>query len=327
LVTVYWHRERSNIDSSWDTHSRNFTEMRSRLMPAVDRPIAALLEDLQAGGLLDETLVVWNSEFGRTPRINNNGGRDHWGPCNSVVMAGGGVPGGQIYGASDEQAAYPISNKVTQDDIAATIYHLLGIHPETLIHDRLKRPFPVAEGEPIYDLLGGRSQPAPAPDPSPRIDVPEIGPFLQMLRERARRFLCCDFGHTGGEAEWKLSGFSAPAGSGLNRHRSLGDEPATVEYVESFFGHFDYGYLVLRLSEPQKLDRLKLSVGGTPIPIPPELAAVEAQALWHIPFPAGVIKATKSFQLQIEAPQWKLTDLALVGDPIGDLHLAQLEKG
>ncbi|MCA9117695.1 MAG: DUF1501 domain-containing protein, partial [Planctomycetaceae bacterium] len=175
VVTVYWHREQKTIDTTWDTHALNFLELRRRLMPSVDRPIAALLEDLAASGMLDETLVVWNSEFGRTPKINANGGRDHWGPCNSVVMAGGGMPGGQVFGASDAQAAWPVADKVTQDDIAATIYHLLGYQAEHRVIDTNGRPHTIAEGEPIYKLLGGKSVPEPTPAPAPIVDRLVVG--------------------------------------------------------------------------------------------------------------------------------------------------------
>ncbi|MCH6582631.1 MAG: DUF1501 domain-containing protein, partial [Proteobacteria bacterium] len=99
--------------------------------------------------------------------MNKNAGRDHWGPCNSVVMAGGGMPGGQVFGETDNQAAYPISNKVTQDDIAATIYHLLGYDGhQTLVHDRTGRPYPIALGEPIHKLLGSESKPPSSPPPA-----------------------------------------------------------------------------------------------------------------------------------------------------------------
>jgi hypothetical protein len=322
LVTVYWHRERRMIDSSWDTHSHNFSELKNRLMPSVDRPIAALLEDLEAAGLLDETLVIWNSEFGRTPNVNSNGGRDHWGPCNSVVLAGGGVPGGQLFGASDDKAAYPTIDKVTQDDIAATIYHLLGLEPETLIYDRQNRPYPVALGQPIAKLLGGLSKPEPKPAPPPRTEIPQAGPFTRMLIERGGRFLGLDLGNADGEKLWQLANWSEPVGSGLSSHRALTDHPATAKYLGLFHSHFDYGWLVLRLAEPQPLSSLrKLTVGSTDIPLPAELVSAPATDLWQIPFPPGLISATKTFELALTAPGWKVTDLALVGDRIRALHL------
>ena len=153
LVTVYWHREKKSVDSTWDTHALNFQELKLRLMPSVDRPIAALLEDLSQSGLLDETLVVWNSEFGRTPKVNGNAGRDHWGACNTVVMAGAGVPGGQVYGASDAHAAYPTEHPVDPADLHATIYHCMGLDLAEPMHDRLQRPWPITNGRVIKALL------------------------------------------------------------------------------------------------------------------------------------------------------------------------------
>ena len=104
--------------------------------------------------MLDETLVVWMGDMGRTPRINKSAGRDHWSFCYSVVMAGGGIRGGQVYGASDRTAAYPSTNPVGPADIAATIYHCLGIDPRTHVTDQQGRPFVVSSGKPIGALLG-----------------------------------------------------------------------------------------------------------------------------------------------------------------------------
>ncbi|MBT6154698.1 MAG: DUF1501 domain-containing protein [Planctomycetaceae bacterium] len=325
LVTVYWHREVKTIDSSWDTHALNFQELKNRLMPAVDRPIAALLEDLKASGMLDDTLVVWNSEFGRTPRINKNAGRDHWGPCNSVVMAGGGMPGGQVFGETDNQAAYPTANKVTQDDIAATIYHLLGYDPHnTLVHDRIGRPYPLALGEPIQKLLGSESKPQPSPPP--RIDAGvEVGPFHSMLKERARRYIVCEFGNADSEKEWQLTGWTAAEGRGLKRHRRPGKKPATVKYLGHFYPHFNYGFLVFRLAEAATADGVQLSLAGRPIPIPDELAAGGAKSVWQIPFPPSMISGTKTMEITVEAPKWQIADMALVGDVIRDIHLARLD--
>jgi hypothetical protein len=323
LVTVYWHREKRTVDSTWDTHSVNFVSLKQRLMPSVDRPIAALLEDLESRGLLDETLVVWNSEFGRTPKINRNAGRDHWGPCNSAVMAGGGVPGGQVYGATDAQAAYPISHRVTQDDIAATIYHLLGFQPDTMIHDRLNRPLPVALGEPIPELLGGHAKPKPTPNP-PTIVRAEVGPFTSMLMQRGNRFLTCDFGNRASEKPWKVTNWSQPAGDGLNRSRRPLKE-ATIKYLGHFYGHFDYGFLVLRLAKPHTLKPITISLNGRSIPIPNELLQQPASQVWQIPFPVGLIKSTKSYTLKIEAAGLAFTDLALVGERIEARHLRELD--
>ncbi|MHC4880086.1 MAG: DUF1501 domain-containing protein [Planctomycetota bacterium] len=325
LVTVYWHREKKTVDSTWDTHALNFQELKLRLMPSVDRPIAALLEDLAQSGLLEDTLVVWNSEFGRTPKVNARAGRDHWGPCNSVVMAGAGVPGGQVYGASDKQAAYPIANKVTQDDIAATIYHLLGLHPETEVVDRLDRPHRIALGEPIYDVLGGESRVTPTPDPEPITDRPQLGAFTRLLRERGNRHLTCNLGNPDSEAGWKLTGWSEPSGTGLNRHRSTGESAVSIEYGGFFYTHFDYGYLVLRLAEPRSIGGVTLTLAGSRIAIPDGLLEAGEQTVWQIPFPPGMVKATSKFDLKIEAKNWPVTDVAVVGDEIRELHLRTLE--
>jgi len=154
LVTVYWHRDMPGTDTTWDTHGRNFIQLKDRLLPQVDQPLATLFEDLQSRGLLDETLIVWTSEFGRTPRINgNSGGRDHWGACNSIWFAGAGIQGGTIHGASDRIAAYPDRDPVDPGDVAATIYHQLGLSGETLIHDRQNRPLPISPGRPLHEIF------------------------------------------------------------------------------------------------------------------------------------------------------------------------------
>ena len=345
LVTVYWHREVKTIDTSWDTHARNFTELRTRLMPVVDRPIAALLEDLQAKGLLDETLIVWNSEFGRTPKINKNGGRDHWGPCNTVVMAGGGVPGGQVFGESDAAAAYPTRDKVTQDDIAATTYHLLGLDPHSRIHDQTNRPHHLALGKPIEKLLREECKPAKTPPPKPIVGRPTFGPFHQMLRERGRRFLCCELGNANQLPEWKLNGWSAIQGTGKTRYRTADArsgirensvagrrtaefsriplQTGTIEYSELFYTHFAYGFLVFRLADPAKIDRLSLSLNGKPIPIPEELAKSKPRTIWQVPFPESLSKAEKKFHLAVTCPGWKLCDVAVTGDAVREAFFVQ----
>ena len=325
LVSVYWHRENKTIDTTWDTHSRNFFELKDRLMPSVDRPIASLLEDLAASGLLSDTLVVWNSEFGRTPRVNRKAGRDHWGPCNSVVMAGGGVPGGQVFGASDRQAAYPTSGKVTQNDIAATIFHLLGFEAETLIHDRLNRPLPVALGNPIEKLLAAAARPEPIVDPPPRARIRRIGPFTRMLLERSNRHLSLDCGNSDSEQLWELTGFSTPTGKGLQRHRRIGDTSVTVKYLGHFYSHFAYSHLVFRLAEPKVVGEAKIVVRGQAVPIPDELASAAANTIWQIPFPEGLTASINSFELKIEAAGWGITDMALVGGKIEPWHLQKLE--
>lgn len=149
LVTVNWERD----DAYWDTHKNNFSDLKQKLLPNLDRGFSALLEDMSERGMLDETLIVWMGEFGRTPQINQAAGRDHWAPCNSVLLAGAGLPGGVVYGASDRLAAYPTRQPVPPQDLSATIYHLLGIDRHRLIHDQLGRPLPLSAGEPVWDLL------------------------------------------------------------------------------------------------------------------------------------------------------------------------------
>jgi hypothetical protein len=151
LVTVNWHNDGNFF---WDTHGNNFNQLKDRLMPPADQGFAALLEDLAARGLLDETLVVWVGEFGRTPRIiRANSGREHWPHCYSAVLAGGGVRGGAVYGASDRWAAYPASESVSPDDLGATILFALGIDPATYIQDAIGRPLRINEGTHLAALM------------------------------------------------------------------------------------------------------------------------------------------------------------------------------
>src|SRR5439155_1106806 len=138
---------------SWDTHSQNFKQMKESLGPTLDTAFSALFEDLSKRGMLDETLVLINAEFGRTPVINKNAGRDHWPFVYSLVLAGAGIKAGTVYGASDAAAAYPIDRPHDPKDIAATVYHLLGIDPATTIDDRTGRPYPLIIGRPIEGVL------------------------------------------------------------------------------------------------------------------------------------------------------------------------------
>ncbi|RPI80170.1 MAG: DUF1501 domain-containing protein, partial [Planctomycetaceae bacterium] len=119
-----------------------------------DQGFSALLDDMGQRGLLADTLIVWLGEFGRTPQINAAAGRDHWAACNTVLLAGAGIPGGAVYGSSDRIAAYPASNPVTPDDLAATVYHLLGIDRELTLYDNQQRPWTLCRGEPVWELLG-----------------------------------------------------------------------------------------------------------------------------------------------------------------------------
>jgi hypothetical protein len=136
----------------WDTHTNGFKTLRSHL-PEMDSALGLLIEDLHQRGLLESTLIVWMGEFGRTPLVNASGGRDHWAPVYSLLMAGGGIRGGQVYGASDLRGAYPRDNPVTPEDIHATIYHALGLPQDTHVRDALNRPHALYNGRPIEALF------------------------------------------------------------------------------------------------------------------------------------------------------------------------------
>jgi hypothetical protein len=131
----------------WDTHGDNFNRLKSRLLPVFDRGVSALLQDLADRGTLDETLVVMLTDFGRTPRVNGAAGRDHYPNVYSVALAGGGIRGGQVYGSSDAQGAFPRTRPCGPPDIHATVFQALGISPRAEIRDMLGRPFPVSDGE------------------------------------------------------------------------------------------------------------------------------------------------------------------------------------
>jgi hypothetical protein len=166
LVTVTWMYfvpNNGRILNVWDTHggtadlgkATGFEMLKADYgIPPFDRACSALLEDLSAGGLLDETLVVAVGEFGRTPRINPNQGREHWGMCYSALLAGGGIRGGQVYGASDRLGAFPKENPVAPEDLIATIYRALGVPADAEVRDRQDRPYRICEGKPVVDLFG-----------------------------------------------------------------------------------------------------------------------------------------------------------------------------
>lgn len=159
LVHVNWPREPgdSAVDNPlWDTHAQNADRLQDVLCPIFDVSFAALLDDLEDRGLLSETLVVAVGEFGRTPAINAQGGRDHWGSVFNCVLAGAGVAGGQVFGASDRNGAYPIDDPIRPHDLTATVYHLLGIPHHGVFHDRTGRPQSLTKGEPLTRLLGDR---------------------------------------------------------------------------------------------------------------------------------------------------------------------------
>jgi hypothetical protein len=150
------------IVQTWDTHVANFPRLRDSLLPPLDQAVSALLDDLEVRGLFDETLVVMLGEFGRTPRISpltpgDVPGRDHWPGVFPAVFAGAGVAGGQVIGKSDRLGAHPISRSFDPPDLAATIYHALGVDPATELRDRLGRPLRVCSGEPIMPLYTAAS--------------------------------------------------------------------------------------------------------------------------------------------------------------------------
>jgi len=162
LVTIFWPNDGiKNVSVYWDTHSRNFTDHRDRLMPPADQAFSTLLDDLDERGLIDETLVLWTGEFGRTPKVGQRNsdagagrdGRDHWPNCFTSVLAGAGIRGGQVYGASDKHAAFPSRNPVAPVDLTATIYHCLGVPPDLELHDNQNRPMVVCPGNRIETLL------------------------------------------------------------------------------------------------------------------------------------------------------------------------------
>jgi uncharacterized protein (DUF1501 family) len=163
LVTVFWQNDGiTNVSVYWDTHNRNFIDLKERLCPVTDQAFSALLEDLAGRNMLDETLVVWTGEMGRTPRVGQRvvggagagrDGRDHWGSVFTSVLAGGGIRGGVVHGSSDRYAAYPASDSTSPSDFAATIYELLGVEPGTQINDRFGRPLTLCDGKPIRPII------------------------------------------------------------------------------------------------------------------------------------------------------------------------------
>ena len=150
FVNVYDFRQQGQ---NWDAHFKNFNQHKTHLLPLADQSLSTLILDLEDRGLLDSTLVVAMGEFGRTPKINKEGGRDHWPDCYSVTLAGGGVRGGTVYGSSDRLGSYPATDPVTPADLAATIFWRFGIDPASEVHDLTGRPHRIAEGQPIKDLF------------------------------------------------------------------------------------------------------------------------------------------------------------------------------
>jgi hypothetical protein len=155
LVQVNWFRgpDEPPDNPCWDSHTNESARLRTALVPPMDQAFSALLDDLDQRGLLDETLVVCLAEFGRTPRFNGRGGRDHWGYVFSVALAGGGVRGGQVHGASDRIGAQPRDGRVQPQDLTATIFHCLGYRPDTEIHDNPGRPLAISRGQVIRQVF------------------------------------------------------------------------------------------------------------------------------------------------------------------------------
>ena len=160
FVTVYFSDRiggQSTTEGGWDTHGFNNTRMYPIIekyhLPITEQTLPTLLTDLDQRGLLDTTLVLWMGEFGRTPRINDNASRDHWPQCYTALLAGGGVKRGFVYGASDKTGSYPAESPVRPDDLAATVYYLLGIDPQTEVYDTSKRPLAITSGKPVMGLM------------------------------------------------------------------------------------------------------------------------------------------------------------------------------
>lgn len=182
LVHVNWMREPgdSAVDNPlWDTHAQNADRLQDVLCPQFDVTFAALLDDLEQRGLLDETLVVAIGEFGRTPRINAQGGRDHWGRVFSFALAGAGIAGGQVFGASDRTGAFPTTDPIRAHDLTATIFHLLGIDPQGVFYDKSNRPHLLTQGEPLQRLLG--TEPATRERCQPGGDPALVPPYDTSL--------------------------------------------------------------------------------------------------------------------------------------------------
>ncbi len=159
FTTVYFSSSiggRSDTSGGWDTHGFDNTRMypiiKKYHLPRTEETLPTLLDDLEERGMLEDTLVLWMGEFGRTPKINQNESRDHWPQCYTVLMAGGGVKRGFVYGKSDATGSYPDEHPVRPEDLAATLYYLMGINPESEIIDRNNRPL-VISGKPVLDVI------------------------------------------------------------------------------------------------------------------------------------------------------------------------------
>jgi len=158
FVQVNWHRDANDDTPMWDAHWKLEDNLKRKLMPPMDQAYPTLLEDLQQRGLLAETLVLWMGEFGRTPKLEYVAphptiGRNHWGNVFSIALAGAGIRGGVVHGASDKDGAFPHDFPVEPADLTATMFHALGISPELEIRDPLNRPFPISRGRVLERLF------------------------------------------------------------------------------------------------------------------------------------------------------------------------------
>jgi len=141
-------------DGGWDTHVNNFTSLKERLLPRLDSGFSALLEDLRVRGMLENTMVVWFGDFGRTPKVNPSAGRDHWATAGVACMAGGGIRPGQVVGQTNALAEFVTDNPVSPQDLAATIYHQLGVPLHTWYKAQDGRPIELCpEGKPVKQLV------------------------------------------------------------------------------------------------------------------------------------------------------------------------------
>jgi hypothetical protein len=153
FVAVYDGQHNGQL-ANWDAHENIFSRLKDDLLPPADRALAALVDDLTDRCLLESTLVVATGEFGRTPRVNGNAGRDHWPHCYSVVLAGGGIRGGVVLGSSDKVGAYPETDPITPADLAASIFWCFGLDSGKTLTDLSGRPYQLADGRPIRELFG-----------------------------------------------------------------------------------------------------------------------------------------------------------------------------
>ncbi len=152
LVHVNWIRI---LEQGWDTHNDNFNALKNKLLPPMDQAFSALVEDMSASGLLQETLVILMGEFGRSPKITAaNAGREHWPQVFTILLAGAGIPGGRLYGSSDKTGGSPLDHRIGPGELAATIFHALGVDPASQVQTMFERPWQICEDKPVLDLWG-----------------------------------------------------------------------------------------------------------------------------------------------------------------------------